>query len=338
MIWDSIRGHRDIADMFRRAISRGRLAHAYLLVGPHGVGKRLFARTIAQCLFCEQYPEDELNGCGTCAACKQVQAGTHPDLLMVGCPPGKKNIPIELLSGSREHRGRDGLCHDLALRPMSATRRVALIDDAELMAEEGANALLKTLEEPPRGSIIFLMTPEIDPILPTIRSRCQPIRFSPLSEVDIAELLLEQKFVTDPAVAAEVAGVAEGSLTTAQDLLEPELRELRNVVLRHVSARDIQSYVAASAIGAALDAFGSDSTSQRRYAFWVVHFAVGQLRDMLAACDDIERADQLGTMLDRCVEAELHLRQTMPVPLCMEALFDALSRIQRDHLLARSLG
>ncbi|MCA9081573.1 MAG: hypothetical protein KDA58_13500, partial [Planctomycetaceae bacterium] len=171
MIWDRLKGHQTQVEMFRRAIDRQRLAHAYLLVGSHGIGKRLFVHLLAQCLFCDQHAEEELLACGRCSGCKQVLAGTHPDLLEVGCPKGKKELPIELLVGPPERRGREGLCHDLALRPMSASRRIALINDAELMNEASANALLKTLEEPPRDSLIFLTTPDTEPILPTIRSR-----------------------------------------------------------------------------------------------------------------------------------------------------------------------
>ena len=97
------------------------------LTGPGGVGKRFVARGIAQSLFCERTPEEQLDACGECPACRQVRAGTHPDLLTIACPEGKRELPIELIAGSAENRGREGLCRDLALRPMSAPRRIALI-------------------------------------------------------------------------------------------------------------------------------------------------------------------------------------------------------------------
>ncbi|HUG91942.1 MAG TPA: hypothetical protein VML55_13975, partial [Planctomycetaceae bacterium] len=98
--------------MFRRALSRGRFSHAYLFAGPEGAGKRLFARTLAQCLFCQADQRAQaLEACGTCSACRQMQAGTHPDYLAVGCPDGKSALPIELFVGPPERRGREGLCH-----------------------------------------------------------------------------------------------------------------------------------------------------------------------------------------------------------------------------------
>jgi DNA polymerase-3 subunit delta' len=136
-----------------------------VFVGPDGVGKRLVAKGIAQCLFCQRVSDEQLDACGACAACRQVLADTHPDLLTVGCPEGKRELPIALIAGEGERRGREGLLHDLSLRPMSATRRIAIIDDADTMNEESANALLKTLEEPPPGSLLFLISPSLDALL-----------------------------------------------------------------------------------------------------------------------------------------------------------------------------
>ncbi|MGE3316360.1 MAG: hypothetical protein AB7O26_14690, partial [Planctomycetaceae bacterium] len=153
MIWEKIRGHESLVEMFRRSAARGRLSHAYLFVGPAGVGKMLFAKTLAQCLFCERFDDSELEACGECGPCRMMQAGTHPDFLTLGRPDSKNVIPIELIAGSRERRGQDGLCHDIALRPMAGMRRVAVIDDADYLNAESANAFLKTLEEPPPGSV-----------------------------------------------------------------------------------------------------------------------------------------------------------------------------------------
>ncbi|PWG73977.1 AAA family ATPase, partial [Enterococcus hirae] len=83
---------------------------------------------------------------------------------------GKKSIPIELFVGSDDHRGREGLCYELSLKPMASDRKIAVIDDVHLMQSESANSLLKTLEEPPPKSLIVLITDRDEAILPTIRS------------------------------------------------------------------------------------------------------------------------------------------------------------------------
>jgi DNA polymerase-3 subunit delta' len=335
--------------MFRRAVQRGRTAHAYVFVGPEGIGKRLVARNIAQCLFCERIPDAQLDACGECPSCKQVRAGTHPDLLTVACPEGKRELPIELIAGAKENRGREGLCRDLALRPMSATRRIAIIDDADKMNEESANALLKTLEEPSPGAILFLISPSLDALLPTIRSRCQPIHFAALSESDLAELLLDLGHETDPTAARGVAELSEGSLATARQLLDPELRKLRDAVDEHLSAAELRSLETADSLLALVEELGSDTAAQRQNAGWLLRFAVSYFRSALqqvatlneaepgesmrrfvARCGDpMEAAERLAAMLDRCVLADLHLQQMMPVPLCLEGLCDDLARIDR---------
>ncbi|MCA9111630.1 MAG: DNA polymerase III subunit delta', partial [Planctomycetaceae bacterium] len=226
-VWEDLRGHQRTLEQFRQAFRRGRSSHAYLFIGPKGIGKRTFALKLVQCLFCERTSDTELDACGVCHACVQIKAGTHPDLLTVARPEGKRELPIELIVGAAERRGREGLCHELAMRPMSADRRVAIIDDAQSMNAASANALLKTLEEPPPGSILILLTPSTDAILPTIRSRCQPVSFAPLPDDDLCSLLVSQGITSDPEEAWQVTLLAEGSLVTAQQLLQPELRSLR---------------------------------------------------------------------------------------------------------------
>ncbi len=281
MIWSALRGHQQQVELFRRAIGRGRLAHGFLFIGPEGIGKRRFAELLAQCLFCERRPDSQLEACGECRGCKQVRAGTHPDLLTVACPAGKRELPISLMIGPPERRGREGLCHDLAMRPMSAPRRIAIIDDAQTMNVESANALLKTLEEPPPGSLLILLTPSEDALLPTIRSRCQPVTFSPLSTDDVAELLIELEWETSEATARDVALLADGSLQTARQLIEPELRTLREQVFRQFSQFPLRPLATSAALLSALDDLGGDTTAQREHAAWVVRFAGEFLRGVL---------------------------------------------------------
>lgn len=352
MYWDQVRGHARQIEMFRHALRRGRTAHAYVFAGPEGVGKRMVARGIAQCLFCQRIPDERLDACGECHGCRQVQAGTHPDLLTVGCPEGKRELPIALIAGADDRRGREGLLHDLSLAPMSAARRIAIIDDADTLNEESANALLKTLEEPPEGSLILLISPSLDALLPTIRSRCQPIHFGPLPEADVAELLVRLNWESDPAAAAAVAALAEGSLTTARQLLDPGLRKLRDELQTRLSAADLQGIQSADALVSLIEELGADTPAQREIAGWAIRFAVLFFRDLLAAAatgqdgssaalgawlaryggDALEAADRLAACIDRCVLADAHLAQMMPVPLCLEGLCDALSRIQRGEL------
>ncbi len=352
MIWQVLRGHARQVEMFRRAVQRGRLAHGFLLVGPPGIGKRTFARLVAQCLFCTQRTPDQLDACGSCPSCKQVVAGSHPDLLIVERPDGKQELPIDLLIGPPDRRGREGLCHDLSLRPMTASRRVAIIDDAHTMNDASANALLKTLEEPPAGAILFLTAPESASILATIRSRCQPILFSPLAPEDITELLIEQDIESDRTQAASIAALCEGSLETAAQLQSPELRAIRVSVYRQLAQADFDSLSAAKLFQSTIEEQGKDPATQRKSALWLVRFAADYYRRLLGAgavtsaeeaasveatlrrfsSDDAIALDRWGLMLDRCLESETQLLESMPITLCLDSFCHDLGRIGRGAL------
>ena len=125
--------------------------------------------------------EAALDPCETCPSCTMVLAGTHPDLDVVGKPADKAFLPLELFIGDREHRRQEGLCHNISLKPFMGGRKIAVIDDADFLNAEGANCLLKTLEEPPPQSVLILIGTSPAKQLPTIRSRCQLVRFRPLA-------------------------------------------------------------------------------------------------------------------------------------------------------------
>lgn len=339
-----LRGHERLWDLFHQASNRQRLAHAYLFVGPEGIGKRRFAEELAQRIFCHRSSAENWRPCGLCSACVQMQAGTHPDLIRLARPEGKRELPVELLVGSPERRGREGLCHDLSLRPMAADRRIAIVDDAQTMNAASANALLKTLEEPPPGSMLILLTPSLDAILPTIRSRCQPITFTPLTENDVAELLLELAWASDPQVAQDTARLAGGSLSVAQQLLQPVLRNLREKLFAVLGTQSLDAYRMTESVLAGIDELGGDPATQRLHASWAIRFCAEfmrlRLRELAGSpaesSPDADRTaiDSLAAQLERCLDAEIQLQRSMPIPLCLEGLFDGLSRLRRGAVEA----
>src|SRR3989339_1058291 len=227
MAWHGILGHDDVVELFRRALERGRLASSFLLAGPAGIGKRAFALKLAQVLLCQTRPEEAMDPCEQCPACLQVLAGSHPDLEAVAKPADKSFLPLELLIGDKEHRTRRGLCHSLALKPFMGGRKVAVIDDADYLNAEGANSLLKTLEEPPPRSVLMLIGTSPAKQLPTIRSRCQLVRFRPLSTDVVASLLISQQLVEGKDEARRLAEHSGGSLQNARELADQELWAFR---------------------------------------------------------------------------------------------------------------
>jgi len=209
----------------------------------------------------------------------QALAGTHPDIEEIAKPADKSFLPLELLIGDKEHRAREGLCHHLALRPFMGGRRVAVIDDAASLNPEGANCLLKTLEEPPPRSVLILIGTSPARQLPTIRSRCQLVRFRPLDSTTVCELLTATGLVGDAELARRVAPASEGSLQRGVELADPALWEFRVRLYQGLAAPLFESVVFAKELSAYVEQAGRDASVRRR-----------RLRQVLAMAADFYRA------------------------------------------------
>lgn len=353
MNWSSLRSHADQIEMLRRSIRRGRLAHTYLFAGPAGVGKSLFARILAQCLLCERVRDEDLNACGECSSCRQMTAGSHPDFFYVGCPEDKTETPVALFLGERDKRGQEGLIHDISLRPMIASRRVAIIDDANRMNEEGNNAMLKTLEEPPPDSLLILIAENLDELLPTIRSRCQLLRFGGLPEKDVAELLIQHELASTFEEASAVASMSDGSLQTARQLLNPELRALREQLYGHLAQADPNPIAVAKAMTTGVDSVSANTQEQRQNAGWLIRFTQEFYRQATLVLSgdpppivprEVEQfcsrqakrgaagLEQTMALFDLAVTAENRIGWNINPLRTLEALFDDLSMTSRRSL------
>src|SRR5438876_275216 len=178
MPFRAITGHRPLLELLARAIARGTLPPSLIFAGPEGVGKRLTATALAQALNCEQGPG--IDGCGDCPACKRIARGVHADVLVI--EPGESgSIKLDQVREAIERS---------AYRPFEGRRRLVAIDQADALVDVAQEALLKTLEEPPPASVFVLITSRPDVLLPTLRSRCQRLRFGPLSAADVADVLI----------------------------------------------------------------------------------------------------------------------------------------------------
>lgn len=341
--WAKLRGHQEQRALFARSLSHGRLSHAYVLAGPDGIGKRVFARLLAQSIFCRECPDGQIDACGECRACRSFEANSWPDYIEVGLPEGKTEIPISAIAGAADKRGREGLCFELSMAPQASTRRVAIINDAHRMNADGANALLKTLEEPPASALILLICDSADSLLPTIRSRCQNVRFFPLTESDVAQILIDQHLIEKPEDAKAVAAMSEGSVTLAQQLLNSDLRKLRDVVGREFALFEAMKPLDVSKLIAdELDRISSGTEEQRQNAQWLFRFLAEalnlKLRKLMAGDFSeplLQRygvrsgADLLAALLDRILVAAQQVESNSPVRLVLDALFDELARMMR---------
>ena len=194
-----------IPDGLMRSVKAGRIAHAFLLSGPHGTGKRTCANYLTQTILCAS-PQAP---CGQCPACKKVMAGLHPDVQVVG--EEEKSISVDTIRALRDQ---------LALRPFEADRHITLIPRADRMTAQAQNALLKTLEEPAGGNVFFLLTDQPGAMLPTIVSRCRRLRFSPVS-VEACAAILAEKGV-EPGRARLAAACAQGAVGRALEIAGDE--------------------------------------------------------------------------------------------------------------------
>jgi len=241
-------GHRVLLDLVARAAARGSLPPSLIFAGPDGVGKRLAALSLAQLFNCTSVvgaADGELapDACGDCSACRRIARGVHADVLAIE-PGDTGSIKVDQVRAAIERT---------AYRPFEGRRRLVIIDDADAMEAPPQNALLKTLEEPPASSTFVLVTSRPDVLLPTVRSRCQRIRFGPLSPAEIAPVLMrDHGFAEREAHAA--AAAAEGSIGRALEgdsEAYVEARDAAEAMLKTVAhaATPAQRLAAARALG-----------------------------------------------------------------------------------------
>jgi len=338
MAWQGILGHDGVVEQFRRAISRNRLASSFLFLGPAGIGKRTFAVELAQSLLCERHDADELESCGECPSCAQVAALSHPDLSIVEKPKDKNFIPVELFIGDRDHRMREGLCHDISLKPSGGRRKFAIIDDADFLNQEGANCLLKTLEEPPAGSMLILIGTSEQKQLPTIRSRCQIIRFQPLSDEAISELVLEHGIADSRQQADRLAADSQGSLETARQLADPELCEFRERLYGFLSQPNGDTVRFAKSLNAFVDEAGKDAPARRLRMIHIIQFAVGFYRQLISELCRVSATsgDQSASLATKqAVETWPGDEETAAdcLQICLEALTQVAANANQATLL-----
>jgi len=200
-----ITGHEKQIDTIERALESGTLPHAYLFSGMGGIGKRLIALKLAETLQCNS---PESRPCGKCSGCRKIKEGNHPDLIELQADGNF--IKIEQIRGLQKR---------LSLKSFEGRATVCIIDGAEKMNPAAANALLKTLEEPPQDTYLILLTENIRQVISTVISRCRRLNFNPLSADNISSTLIKDKGI-DKKDAIAAAGMSEGSMGKALDLLE----------------------------------------------------------------------------------------------------------------------
>jgi DNA polymerase-3 subunit delta' len=185
--WNIV-GHRMIVDRLSRAVANQEVSHAYLFAGPDHVGKSTLARIFAQALLCTS---EGHRPCGQCRACGLVAANRHPDLLTLNLAWQEMIFATKGTATSVSVDAVRQMNTELSRRPHDGRYKILLIPDAETLTTAAANAFLKTLEEPPAYVIILLTVRDLELLLPTIRSRCQPLHLSTLPLGEIEQVLMQ---------------------------------------------------------------------------------------------------------------------------------------------------
>lgn len=299
-----------------------RLAHALLLGGPAGVGKRAFARALAAFILCEQRSG---YACGRCRSCLQIAAGTHPDATQlsvdghVGMTASAEARPDTLLAhweprpdSKRREISIDAVHSAISQLTQSSHYgggRVVLVDPAEKLNESSANALLKLVEEPPAGTHIFFIAERPSLLKPTLRSRCQRIRFG-LPDTEAAMRWAQDR---GHAIDTDTLEQAGGAPLAAKVLAQGEgmaLRRQWQELWIAVARQKKDPLSAAAAI---------DKEHLTDHLGWAYGWLLGQLRDS-AAGGPATRSTALGEMLDEVISARRRAVTTASPQLLLESL------------------
>ncbi|MEW9123689.1 MAG: DNA polymerase III subunit delta' [Thermotaleaceae bacterium] len=205
MGFHEIIGQEKIIKNLVMEIQKDKIGHAYIFDGPEGLGKGMMATAFAQAILCKSFQQD---ACDICSACRKVYHHNHPDMMIIE-PEGAsiKNKQIEEFQ------------QDLLLKPYESTKKIYILKNADQMTISAQNRLLKTLEEPPEYGVIILISTNINRFLPTIRSRCQVIKFNRNGEEGILSFL-QKRYQLEREEAKILAAFSDGIIGRAIQLKE----------------------------------------------------------------------------------------------------------------------
>lgn len=322
MSFAQIVGNQGAKQLVFSMLKSGRLPHALLFKGPDGVGKKLFALNLAKRANCLDPRQEE--PCDRCRSCRNIDAGLHPDVVMIG--PDGNNIKIEQV---RE------VCRRAYLTPVEGREAFFILDPAEKMRAEAANALLKTLEEPPASTRIILITANSSALAPTLISRCAIISFRALPLEELTELLVERRGL-ERASARTVAALSGGSAALALALDWEQQRRLRESALELLEALLGQEdfYRLARRVQAAVPAKAKE---QEPTLEWL-DLLYALLRDaaIIACAGPSEQPEPLRLLLNADVAQRIE-RFAREIPL--QLILEAADRVRACRLsLERNVG
>jgi DNA polymerase-3 subunit delta' len=333
--WEDILGQKQAVEFLRQALREDRLSHGMIFAGPAGVGKATTAAALARVFLCPEARGDKT--CGKCESCRAMEAGNHPDyhvitrdLIRYHDKTGKSkgiDLSIQVI--------RPELIEPANRKPSMGRGKVFIVEEADLMNSPAQNSLLKTLEEPAGRTLIVLLTPSPDGLLPTVRSRCQLLRFAPLTRETVEEQLARRGIARD--VARDAAELADGSLGGAIRLIDDAVidpaRELTSRVvalLEGKGAADLPDFLKKTSEAFAQrqidrDELASKDAATREGLALLLSLASRRLRSGLRDIDDPERLENICAAIDAVARCLAYLDANVNVALALEQLSVSLS-------------
>lgn len=310
MPFSEILGHQQQVEALRQSLEKNRLHHAFLFLGPEGVGKRTVALSLAMAVQCLEKVGDF---CGVCANCAKIRSGHHPDQRLLEPLPGKKEISIQQI---REME------RELNFRPFSGRKKIAIVDPAALMNVSAQNALLKTLEEPPRDSLLILISTGVGGLLPTLLSRCLRVSFSPLPMDLVTRFLVSEKDIKQEK-AEILAAMVMGSLGAAVRLDADDLLEKRKVWAQKISSLDKNNYKDGMALA---EEFAGTREKSLEFLDWLE----GWYRDILVyhTTDSVQGICNLD--MEKEIKTQARLCQLERILFLMAHAVKTRGRLQRN--------
>ena len=326
MSWKDIIGHESQIKYLIQAWKTNRLGQAYFFHGPDGVGKRTLAIEFGKALLCQSNVNFE--ACGVCASCKLVEAENHPDLQMNGCPKEVHEFPRELMKE---------ICEGFFLKASRGGAKVLVIDDCDLLNEESGNIFLKSLEEPPPHSIIFLIGTSLERQLETILSRCQKLAFHGLNQNQIAKVF-EKNQIEGGFDLNKIASACGGSVSQAIMLTDPEFSQLEDSFFAEIIMPTPDPVKVVKMVMDFIDGAGKETSAQRTRARWLVHGTLSWLRGQIvlkSTTDDSKprlrfqlpstiNVEKILAMLEACFQAEYQIQRRVQLSLTIQWWIDGL--------------
>ncbi len=307
-------GHENNLALLKQTVTEGRPAHAYLFTGPEGIGKKRIGLRFACLLNCHGAHE---NLEGSCSVCRRIIAEKHPDVTIER--PERGMIRIDRIRNLQAF---------FKYAPVEGRYRVTIIDDAHLMNRSAQNALLKTLEEPPSGRVLILVTSRPSLLLPTVRSRTRRMRFNPIPLSSLAKLLEQMGIPLEKARALAV--MSSGSVARAMEMDASSFLDLRERIVSALSDPKGKT------IGGLLELSATISTDKHT-AVQAIEIATTWIRDLLVEQAGFDLTERIhGDFLDRIASAAQHdnSRQLLSV---YDELVKASSLIESDINVNRNL-